>query len=357
MDLNNQKIYQSRDNKRVTESIDHLPDQIRQVLEEARLIKIPREFSQATHVVVNGMGGSNLGARIIQTVMADQIKIPLLINPGYQIPAFVGKNTLYVISSYSGTTEEPLSVYKKLKKRKAHIIAITEHGKKSKLAKLMIKDDIPGYIFKPEQNPSSQPRLGIGYTIFGTMIMLAKAGLFKIKVREIEDIIASLEIWSRKLRPASPSKNNPAKKLAKQIHGQAPILAGAEFLAGNLHVLRNQINENAKLFSSYLILPELNHYAMEGLVNPSSNKKSLVFLFFNSNLYDQRIQKRLALTKRVVSKNGIKVLEYKLKGKTKLEQAFEMLQFGTWLSYYLGILNKVNPVKIPYVDWFKKQLK
>ena len=76
-------------------------------------------------------------------------------------------------------------------------MAITESGKKSRLGNLMLKNNIPGYIFKPKHNPSGQPRLGLGYTLLGIAVLLAKAGVFKIKVREIEDVIASMEIWGR----------------------------------------------------------------------------------------------------------------------------------------------------------------
>jgi glucose/mannose-6-phosphate isomerase len=357
MELHDIKVFKKLDKEDVAKSIELFPDQIRQVLEESRLIKIPSEYAKASSVVVAGMGGSSLGAYITRSAFGDQIKAPITILSGYQIPAFVGPNTLFVISSYSGTTEEPLSTYQEAKKRGAKIIAITADMPKNKLKDLMLKNDIPGYIFKPESNPSGQPRLGTGYAIFGLAVMLAKAGLFKINVRDIEDSIASLEIWSRRLRVSSKAKSNQAKKIAAALYARVPILVGAEHITGNLHALRNQINENAKLFSTYLDLPDLNHYAMEGLRNPSNNKKFLHFLFFDSKLYHARIQKRSGLTKQVIQKNGIKITTHELIGTTKILQAFELLQLGSWVSYYLGILYKVDPVKIPWVDWFKNELK
>ncbi|MDD5291529.1 MAG: SIS domain-containing protein [Patescibacteria group bacterium] len=356
MKLNNLILPRKGEVGRLVESIQFLPDQVRQVLTEARLIKIPASYSQINEVVVNGMGGSNLGAGIVKAVFSDKMNAPLTITPGYQVPAHVGRNTLYIISSYSGSTEEPLSVYQEVKKRGAKIAAITSAGN-GKLEKLMIKDNIPGYIFKPEFNPSCQPRLGVGYMIFGLAVMLAKAGLFKIKVKEIEDLIADLEIWDRRLRPAIATKNNQAKKIAEALFGRQPILVGAEFLIGNLRVLRNQLCENSKNFASYLTLPELNHYALESLANPRSNKKDLIFFFLDSKLYHPRVEKRSRLTKQVAKKSGIKVFGYTLTGKTKLVQAFEMLQLGTWVSFYLAVLNKVNPAEIAWVDWFKKQLR
>jgi glucose/mannose-6-phosphate isomerase len=356
MNLNNINKIKELDTGMVAESISALPFQVRQVLHEARLIKIPGEYSKVTQAVVNGMGGSNIGAGIVKSVFSNEIKVPISITPGYGVPAHVNDKTLYVVSSYSGTTEEPLSAYGEAKKRGAKIMAITSHGAKNKLEKIMIKDNIPGYIFKPEHNPSGQPRLGLGYSIFGMAVMMAKAGLFKIDVGEAENVIASLEIWDRELRPAVNLRSNAAKQLALKLPGKQIVLAAAEFLIGNVRAMRNQFCENSKHFATYLALPDLNHFAMEGLANPKNNKKDLVFLFFDSELYHPRVQKRSRLTKEVIKKNGIEVLSHNLTGKTKLAQAFEMLQLGSWTTYYLGMLNKVNPVKIPWVDWFKKEL-
>ncbi|MCU0678984.1 MAG: hypothetical protein MUC28_00865, partial [Planctomycetes bacterium] len=344
MNLNDVKKIKTLDSGRVAESIELLPDQIRQVLIDVRLVKIPRDYAKITNVVVNGMGGSNLGARMIKHLWGDQIKQPISITPGYQVPAFVGRDTLYIISTYSGTTEESLSVYKEIKKRGAKITGITCHGPKNALEKLMIKDNIPGYVFTPEYNPSAQPRLGLGYSVFGMAAIMAKVGLFKLITREIEDIIASMEIWSRRLRPEEAIKSNVAKQLALALFNRTPILVGAEFLSGNLHIIRNQLNESSKLFSSYLALPDLNHYAMEGLKNPASNQRTLSFLFIDSKLYHPRVQKRARLTKEIVKKNGIPVVSCELKGTNPVAQACELLQLGSWLSFYLGMLYNVDPV-------------
>lgn len=356
MNLDNLNQIKKLDKNEVYKSIETLPDQIRQVLNDARLIKVPREYSKINQVIVNGMGASNLGAGIVKAVFSDQLKVPISITPGYEIPKNVNKNTLYIISSYSGSTEEPLSVYKEVKKRGAKILAITSRGG-NRLEKLMIKDNIPGYIYSTEFNSSAVPRIGLGYGIFGTAVILAKSGLFKIKVPEIKDIIASLEIWDRELRPTEKIKFNKAKRLATKFYNKIPVVVGAEFLMGNLRVIRNQFCESSKNFAGYLSIPELNHYAMEGLEFPKNNSKNLIFFFIDSDLYHPRIQKRIALTKKVIKRNKIKYVDYKLMSKTKLGQAFELLQFSTWATYYLGILNKKNPATNPWVDWFKKELK
>jgi len=280
INLDNQTIYKKDSNLLAAKSIESLADQLKQVLEDSFLVKLPHDYSKINNIVVNGMGGSNLGARIIKAVFNEQIKVPLLIEPGYNIPAFVNENTLYLLSSYSGNTEEVLSVYQEVKKLKAKIIVITSDEKNNKLLKIMLKDDLPGYIFKTNFNPSNQPRLGQGYMILGTAILLAKTGLFELKIDEIKNIISNLEIWDRELRPIVKEKLNLAKQIAQQLYNKQPIIVTAEFLTGNGHTLRNQLCENSKNFASFLTLPELNHYAMEGLANPTNNSQNLVVLFF-----------------------------------------------------------------------------
>lgn len=357
MNLDNLAQFKKIDNTGVGKAIELLPDQIREVLTDARLIKIPSSYAKVTNVVVSGMGGSNIGARILKYALADELKLPLLIEAGYEVPKYVNKNTLFIVSSYSGNTEEPLKALKKAKKQGAKIVAITSASQKNKLAKLMLKNNIPGYIYKTENNPSGQPRLGLGYTMFGTAVIMAKAGLFNISVRKIEHIIASMEIWTREFRPTTPTKNNQAKKIALELEKKNPVLIAAEFLRGNAMALRNQMSENSKHLPTFLFLPDLNHFAMEGLAFPKNRQSKEIFLFLDSQFYHPRVQKRSLLTKQVVKKNNIAIASIALCGQSKLEQNFEMLLLGTWITYYLGMLHKVDPVKIPWVDWFKKQLK
>ena len=345
--------FKKYDSYHVGESISFLPEQILEITDLSKNIKIPKTYKNIKNIVINGMGGSNLGAWILRDVFKDKLKKPLSITPGYTIPGWVNRDTLYIMSSYSGTTEEVLSVYNELKKRKAKILIITTGGK---LEKIMKKDNIPGFIFDPSFNPSGQPRLGVGYSIFGMISLLSRVGLIKVIKNEIEEIARIIYENNSKFLPNLNSKNNLAKKIALQLKNKIPILVGAEFLVGNMHAPRNQFCETSKNFADYLEVPDLNHFAMEGLSYPMHNKKNLAFLFFDSEFYSLRVQKRMELTKKVIKKNGIEVISHKLLAQTKLEQSVEMLHLGTWITYYLGMLNNFNPVEVPYVDWFKKEL-
>jgi glucose/mannose-6-phosphate isomerase len=72
-----------------------------------------------------------------------------------------------------------------------------------------------------------------------------------------------------KLSGKIPQEQNQAKILAFMFWKKT-ILVGGSFLEGALHIGANQLNENAKIFADYKIVPEINHHLMEGLTFPKS---------------------------------------------------------------------------------------
>lgn len=333
------------------DSLKRLPEQISSVMfaKEDALSFLKTDSIQ--QIVVNGMGGSNLGAYITQSIFKNRLKIPLLIEPGYTVPAYVNKHTLYIISSYSGTTEEPLAAYAAAKRRGAKILIISSNNP-SPLQQLARRENLPSYFFSTVANPSGQPRLGLGYSVATFLAIFKKLKLISITEKEIKSIVNQLKRKNNLYLKAT----NEAKKLAKQLANRELILIGGSLFAGNLQTLRNQSCETAKNFASYLILSDMNHFSLEGLKKPSNNKKRLAVLCFNSDLYSQKIKKRLELTKTVIKNNGIPVLSYTPSGTSALAQSFDLLQFSSWLTYYLSLHNHVDPLTVPWVDWFKKQL-
>jgi len=356
MNINNIKQVEKLDAGFVAESILVLPGQLKDALRQAQNFKISAAYKKINRIVLAGMGGSNLGARIITSLFREELKVPLLIEAGYEIPGCVDKNTLFIISSYSGATEEPLSTYAAAKKRGAKIIGLSAESANNKLAKMLAAGKDLCLTFDASINKSQQPRLGLGYAVVALLVILQKVGAIKFDPQEIIKAAEFVAGQSKKLIPKN-NLINPAKKAAREIFCRQAVLVGGEFLEGNLHALRNQFCENSKNFASYLVLPDMNHYSIEGLKNPAGNQKNLIFVFLESDLYHPRVKKRLALTKEIVKKNKIKIFSYKLSAKNKLAQSFEILNFGSWLTFYLAMLNEVNPSLIPWVDWFKKKLR
>ena len=352
MNLDSIEEIKKIDERGVYDSIVAFPLQAKQAWDEVMELNIPESYTQATNLIFAGMGGSNLGFRIVSALFQDQLPIPVTLVNHYQLPAFANEKTLVIVSSYSGNTEETLMLAEQANKKKCKLIALTTGGQ---LVDLAGKYNFPFYQINPKHNPAGQPRLGIGYSVFAQIALFAKLGLIKVEQSEIDELMTELQAIVNKFKIDS-IENNIAKELAKKIQGKIPIWVAAEHLSGNARVANNQVNENAKNFSGFYTIPELNHHLMEGLKYPESNKDNFIFLGLLSKLYHPRIQKRFAVTKDVVEKNGLSWISYQPNSKNKLGQACESLLFSMFLAFYLAMLAEENPAPIPWVDYFKEQL-
>lgn len=310
-------------------------------------------YSQFERVTVCGMGGSALGGRVVHALFSSQLKASLDVVTEYSIPAYADENTLIVISSYSGNTEETISCFREALQRNLKIFAISAGGEVQGIAQ---ENSIPHYKIEPVHNPSNQPRMAVGYSIGGLLALLSLTGLVHTTSEEIDEVVLFTKNKAKEFEQDSDIDYNHATQLAGKIHNKLPILVASEHLTGAAHVITNQLNESAKSFAASFDLPELNHHLMEGLVNPKELTRKILFLLFESDFYHERVKKRYPLTKEVVEKNMIETHVYKASGATPLKQAVEVILLGSYLQAYLALEYRENPLEIPWVDYFKEKL-
>lgn len=352
--LDNREAIATLDKAGVLPTIEQLASQCTEVWEVASQLVVPTEYATVKQVVVAGMGGSALGTHIIQSVFKDELKVPVLIVPEYNMPAFVGSDSLVIASSYSGTTEETIAAMQDAKQRGAKIAGITSGGR---VAELLREWSVPAIIFPTTFNPSKEPRMGLGYSVFGQMILLAKCGLLEITQSHVDDVLDVIAKSHLSYAQSVPSSQNPAKICAFEMLDRIPVITVAEHLEGVAHVFANQLNENSKTFSEYRVIPEMNHHLMEGLRFPNVNQTNILFFIVESSLYSPSNALRCTLSKEVITQNNLQLHTLTLTSNSKLQQAFELLVFGSYVSFYLAMLHNVDPATIPFVDWFKAELK
>ncbi|OGM01914.1 hypothetical protein A2115_00505 [Candidatus Woesebacteria bacterium GWA1_41_8] len=351
--LDNLEEISKLDKSNLLGSIEALPKQLMQAWEEISSTAIPPELLNVKNVVVSGMGGSALPGRIVDSLILDRATTPIEVSTEYKLPNYVGPDSLVIVSSYSGGTEETISALYDALNKKAKIFVVSTGGKLSELAKAQ---SLPSYIFTPKFNPSNQPRMGLGYSIGAVLFLLGKGNYIHLGESEVESLIAIAEKFVSEYSVRTPISQNPAKALANTLKGKATVLVASEHLVGISHAFKNQLNENSKAFAVLFDIPELNHHLMEGLSNPKEIKPLLEFLFVFSRLYSQPVRKRYPLTAEVVEKNDISTKTIELLSESKLEQIFEMLILGEYVSFYLSCLYGIDPTPIPWVDYFKKAL-
>jgi glucose/mannose-6-phosphate isomerase len=333
-------------------SIEALAKQVEHAWQDTQAVTFT-PTADIQNVVVAGMGGSALGADVIVHLFKDQLKVPLYINRTYDLPAYVNEHTLVLLSSYSGTTEEVVAAAEAARTKNAQIMVIAAGGTLIDIAQ---QYKYPYYKINPTHNPSQQPRMAIGYSVFGTIGLLAKAGLISVSHDEAAEVIAAITTLVSDCTVEVPQESNPAKVLAYSMIDRLPFIVVADFLEGAAHVSANQHNENSKAFVNYKVIPEINHHLMEGLRFPTSNQSTHFFIFMNSVLYPPKISLRMKLTQQIVEDNTIHTTAIPLQAKSKLAQAFELIAFFSFCSFYLAMLEGIDPSPIPFVDTFKDEL-
>lgn len=339
--------------QKVADTIRAYPHQLSQVWDQVNSLYIPNDYKEVDRIVFCGMGGSALGARMADSLLMDKLRVPLEIFNGYDIPSYTNDKTLVVLSSYSGSTEEILECAHKALQTNAKIIGMSAGGK---LAEILHEHKKPILVFDPIHNPSEQPRFGIGYAVGSVLALIGKLGFATISESELAEAQSVMHEMSTEFHENNSTGHNLAYEYARKLKGKIPVLVSAEHLYGSTYVVKNQLNESAKTFALLFEIPELNHHLMEGLKNPTKMTDLLTFVFFDSKLYRDRVSKRFPLTSDVVEKNNISHITYTCRAKSKFAQSFEVLFFGSMVVYFLTREYDIDPMIIPWVDYFKEKL-
>ncbi len=349
MFLNDEKRILAGDPGRMLEEIDRLPDQIMTAWDLAKKLPL-KQVTGIEAVVIAGMGGSAIGGDLICSWSSPNVKIPVFVCRDYNLPAWVkGKHHLLVASSHSGNTEETLTAFQDGKQRDCSLLAITTGGGLAEEAK---KAKVDLWQFHHE----GQPRAAVGYSFTLLMALFSRLGILHTSDEEVTSLVKTMRVQQKDLKPDSPLAKNPAKRLAGQLMGRFVTVFGAEFLGPVARRWKTQLNELAKDWSGFEILPEADHNLAAATRNPKDLIIKLYALFIESSFYHPRNVLRSEITQKMFMENGINVDRFVPSGESELAQLWCALHFGDYLAYYLAISYQVDPTEVFALDHLKKTL-
>jgi len=302
------------------------------------------------NILVLGMGGSAIGGDLLSDYLSDELSIPIVVIRGYDIPKFVDENTLVFTVSYSGNTEEILSTLKKCLGMKARIIALTSGGK---LAVLSQENNFP----EIKVPAGIQPRAAISYLFFPILKVLERLGLIKERNNEIEETISVLQDLSREYCAESPSKNNLAKRVALSLYQHLPLIYGSEGLLEAVAMRwKTQINENSKWPCFWNVFPELDHNEIVGYEIENNINRQVKIIYLQDKEGLLRLEQRREITRKIIEHKVAEFMVCSTKGKGKMARMFSLIFLGDMASYYLAILNQVDPTPVACIEDLKKEL-
>lgn len=327
--------------------------QFKEALEIGKSIEIGNKSRKFHEIVLLGTGGgSSVAGGLLRSYLFDELEVPLIIDQGYNVPAFVDENTLVLVVSHSGNTEETLSAYKQAKEKGVFMVAITSGGI---LEQECHKDGIP-CIKVPRD--IGHPRRDLGYIFVPMLYVLSKLGLIKDKTADVEQLIQSLSVLKKRYGAEVPVEDNLAKQIAMDIYGYIPLVYGSlDFYDSVAWRIKNQFGENSKLMAFYNVIPCLHHDEAVGWDMPAELLKRFYLLVLRDNKLDsKKIKKRKDITIEILKERMGRVMELYAEGNSRLCRIFSLVYLGDFITLYASIYRGVDPTPVNIIDLFKKKM-
>jgi len=154
------------------DAVAGLPEQLAHAHEVAG--KVPPDAcprgDTIRNIVVLGMGGSGISGDVVAAAFNDELPVPITVLKQIRTPAFVGPETLAFAVSYSGDTEETVSMASSALERGAQLVAVSSGGRLAEIAR-----DAGALHFACP--PGLMPRAAIGALVAPLLVTLYRSGL------------------------------------------------------------------------------------------------------------------------------------------------------------------------------------
>ncbi|MBT9165509.1 MAG: hypothetical protein DDT25_00155 [Chloroflexi bacterium] len=339
--LDSGELLERYDREGMKAVLDRFPDQCRDAVEIGERFESPA-IEKLDKIIVCGMGGSAMAGEMARRFS----RIPLFVNRNYSLPGFADRHTLLVAISYSGNTEETLSALDQGVERAIPALCISSGGRMEEIART---HRIP-FLKIPS---GYQPRAAIGYLSIPLLEVMSRIGALKVPW---EGVMQGLRAIETQCTCAVPTAENPAKKLARTLFGSVPLVYGT---TDNTDLVamrwKTQINENAKQAAFWNVIPELNHNEILALVGVELLANQLVVFLRNDYDLPGNLD-RIRIMKGLFSKK-LRFTEVVAAGASEIAQVFSQIYLGDYVSFYLALLNGVDPTPVSLIEELKKELK
>ena len=315
------------------EHIQNFPKHIQNSLKNIKQDNL--NFEEVGKVVIAGMGGSAIAGLILKDLFPE---MEIVVERNYFPNTPIDEYTLVIISSYSGNTEETLIYYDYAVRLTEHALVVTSGGELLKKAK---SDDIKFHLL-PKGYP---PRSALGFSLTFLISLFDKEGVSNIDFDCLESFAEE-----------SSTKNSEVYALAKKIHKTMPIIVTEEDLSSIGFRLKCQLNENSKMLSYNITIPEMNHNEIIGWENNNIDKKSFSMIWIHIG-WPKNLE-RMKITNEILSKKVSHVAHLSVPDKVpkNLTSLFFLINYIDWLSYWCGVLNDVNIDAVKSIDLLKKKI-
>ena len=354
IDLDNIATYEQLDPSTLHRRLDTFPEQCRQAWAGGDDIVVPSNLERCTEIIVAGMGGSAIAGDLVSDLAGPVSRKPVRVVRDFRISGLLADQKgqtrqLVIVCSFSGETEETLSMLVQAQSEHVPTIVITGGGtlgaRAAEIGVPVIAIDAPG-----------EPRSAVGYNLMLLTSLLTRLGAIKVSSSDVLEGLAAAENMVSQVGIHVPTAQNRAKQLAKQLIGGLTVVYGSRNLSGMALRWKSQINENGKSWAFAESLPELLHNSVESFPGGPEVRQLTTAVLLKPYRIEPELERRYTVLGEILERYHIKNHVITAVPGGSLTQSLSMMVLGDYTSYYMGLLNGFDPSKTPSIDLIKDRL-
>jgi len=299
--------------------------------EVASSTSFPMGYSRAKRVVICGMGGSGVVGDYLASLVAVYGGVPVYTVKSHKLPAWVGKEDLVVVVSFSGETLETLRCFREALARKALVYVVAGGGRLLKEAR---DANVPA--IQIAKGPAA--RASFAQLFYATLEPLVRFGLVRVPeehVVESIDVLGQVDGIIRSAREALDATGN----------AKLYTFVSCSPFEGLAVRAKNEVCENAKIGAMAWFLPESFHNDIEGSLEDVG---ASIIAF----IHDDSCSRMVKTLSEVV---GAPVYSVELNGKSPLAKLMWGTLFAGFFSLLLAKEHGVDPIETARIKAFRSR--
>lgn len=293
-------------------------------------------LAKKNSVVICGMGGSAISVSLLKLFFPE---LSIRLHNSYGLPLDIDKkNTLVIVNSYSGDTEEALDAFLSGFTSCTSLAVLTRGGKLLEEAK---KASVP-HVILPSIN--IEPRFSIGHQMIGLLALMGEFS--KINTLKEEAALVNMD-----------HAEKSGKELSEILQNKNIVFYSSSNLFPVTYLIKAAINEGPKIPCFASVVPESNHNEIQSFSGEEADtfRTDFAFIMLSSSYDHVRIIKRLSTMTSLYEEKGFTCVEATI-DHTSIQEVFEAVITGYFLATYLALAKKINPYTTPLIQEFKKKI-
>ncbi|MEK7650673.1 MAG: SIS domain-containing protein [Patescibacteria group bacterium] len=287
------------------------------------------ELFKTNKFIVCGLGGSALAAGLLKVA---EPNLDLLIHRDYglpRVPEYFLRESLIILSSYSGNTAEVLDAGREALARGLNLAVIATGGelldwaKSNNLAHVVLSAGL-------------QPRMALGYACKALGALMSD-----------EKMLATLSTTVL----AAASLEAMGEALGAKLRERIPVIYSSNKNYNLAYHWKIACNETGKTPAYANACPELDHNELES----DFSGQNFYFIFLRDETGDDaRITKSLDKIVELYKSKNLNTEVIELAGATVWSKIFHSMILANWTALQLAKLNGREPEPVLVVEEFKK---